>query len=44
MIIKEIYIQKFRGFNNVGFELWSHVTAISWQNGTQKTTILWMLS
>lgn len=44
MIIKRIHIQKFRGFNDVDLELWSHITAISWQNGTQKTTILGIIS
>ena len=44
MIIKKIHIQKFRGFNNVDLELWSHITAISWQNWTQKTTILGLIS
>ena len=44
MIIKKIHIQKFRGFNDVGLELWSHITAISWQNWTQKTTILGLIS
>lgn len=44
MIIKKIHIQKFRGFNDVCFDLWSHITAISWQNGTQKTTILGLIS
>lgn len=44
MIIKKIAIKKFRGFNNVDFELGSHLTVISGQNGTQKTTILGLLS
>lgn len=44
MIIKKIHIQKFRGFNDIDLELWSHITAISWQNGTQKTTILGIIS
>ena len=44
MIIKKISIKNFRGFKNVEFELGSHLTVISGQNGTQKTTILGMLS
>lgn len=43
MIIKDISIKKFRGFNNVDFELGFNLTAITGQNGTQKTTILGML-
>lgn len=44
MIIKSISIQKFRGFQNVEFQLGSQLTVIAGQNGTQKTTILGMLS
>lgn len=44
MIIKKIYIKKFRGFQDVEFELGKYITVISGQNGTQKTTILGMLS
>ena len=44
MIIKEISIKRFRGFTDVSFELGTHLTAISGLNGTQKTTILGMLS
>lgn len=44
MVIKKIIIEKFRGFNNVGFELGNNLTIISGQNGTQKTTLLGMLS
>jgi len=44
MIIDKISIKKFRGFNKVEFELGSQLTVISGQNGTQKTTILGMLS
>ena len=44
MIIKKIYIKKFRGFQGVEFELGKFITVISGQNGTQKTTILGMLS
>jgi AAA15 family ATPase/GTPase len=44
MIINKIYIKKFRGFQDVEFELGKFITVISGQNGTQKTTILGMLS
>lgn len=44
MKINKIAIKKYRGFNEVEFELGSQLTVISGQNGTQKTTILGMLS
>ncbi len=44
MKINKISITKFRGFKNTEFELGTHLTAITGQNGTQKTTILGMLS
>ncbi len=44
MKIQKIHIDKFRGFNNVEFNLWTNITVITWQNGTQKTTLLWLLS
>lgn len=44
MIINKIHIKKFRGFQDVEFELGKLITVISGQNGTQKTTILGMLS
>ena len=44
MIISKIHIKKFRGFQDVEFELGKFITVISGQNGTQKTTILGMLS
>lgn len=44
MIINKIHIKKFRGFQDVEFELGKYITVISGQNGTQKTTILGMLS
>lgn len=44
MIINKIHIKKFRGFQEVEFELGNLITVISGQNGTQKTTILGMLS
>jgi AAA15 family ATPase/GTPase len=44
MIISKIQIKKFRGFQDIEFELGELITVISGQNGTQKTTILGMLS
>lgn len=44
MRITKIAIEKFRGFKKEEFELGTHLTIISGQNGTQKTTILGMLS
>lgn len=44
MIIKGVDIKKFRGFNNLSFELGKNITVIAGQNGTQKTTLLGMLS
>ena len=44
MIINKIHIKQFRGFEDVEFELGKLITVISGQNGTQKTTILGMLS
>lgn len=44
MKISKIYIEKFRWFENAEFELGNHLTAITGQNWTQKTTILGILS
>lgn len=44
MIIEKIHIKKFRGFNDVQFQLGSNLTVIAGQNGTQKTTLLGMIS
>lgn len=44
MKITKILIKKFRGFDNVEFELGSHLTVISGKNGTQKTTLLGLLT
>lgn len=44
MIIKSIHIKKFRGFNDVRFQLGANLTVISGQNGTQKTTLLGIIS
>ena len=44
MIIEKIKVAKFRGFENVEFELGTQLTIIAGQNGTQKTTILGMLT
>ena len=44
MIIKSVHIKKFRGFNDVEFQLGTNITVIAGQNGTQKTTLLGILS
>lgn len=44
MIIKKVHIEKFRGFTNSEFTLGEYVTLIAGQNGTQKSTLLGMLS
>ncbi len=44
MKITKISIKKFRGFEDVEFKLGSHLTVISGQNGTQKTTLLGLLT
>ena len=44
MIIKSIDVKKFRGFNDVKFDLGKNLTVIAGQNGTQKTTLLGMIS
>lgn len=40
MKITKIHIEKFRGFQNEDFELGTQLTAIAGQNGTQKSTLL----
>jgi predicted ATPase len=44
MKIIKICIEKFRGFQEVEFTLGSHLTVIAGQNGTQKTTLLGLLT
>jgi AAA15 family ATPase/GTPase len=44
MIIKSIYIKQFRGFKDVSFDLGTNITVLAGQNGTQKTTVLGLLS
>lgn len=44
MKITKVCIQKFRGFKNQKFEVGSLLTAIAGQNGTQKSTLLGILS
>lgn len=44
MLINKISIEKFRGFKNAEFDLGTNITVIAGQNGTQKTTILGLLS
>lgn len=44
MFIKSVHVKKFRGFNDVNFRLGNNLTVIAGQNGTQKTTLLGILS
>lgn len=44
MILKKIHIEKFHGFKDVGFHLGKNITIIAGQNGTQKTTLLGLMS
>lgn len=44
MIIDSVHIKKFRGFNDVHFKLGTNLTIIAGQNGTQKTTLLGIIS
>ncbi|PCI39881.1 MAG: ABC oligo/dipeptide transport, ATP-binding protein [Rhodospirillaceae bacterium] len=44
MIINRISISRFRGFQDVAFSLGNELTVIAGQNGTQKTTLLGLLS
>lgn len=44
MLITKVHIEKFRGFINQGFEVGSMLTAIAGQNGTQKSTLLGMIT
>ena len=44
MRIEKIKIEKFRWFQDAEFDLGSYLTVIAWQNGTQKTTVLGMLT
>ena len=44
MLITKVHIEKFRGFINQDFEVGSMLTAIAGQNGTQKSTLLGMIT
>ncbi|MGM9708780.1 MAG: AAA family ATPase [Prevotella sp.] len=44
MIVKKIHIEKFRAFRNQEFKVGSQITAIAGQNGTQKSTLLGMIT
>lgn len=44
MKITKIHIERFRGFTNQEFEVGSLLTAIAGQNGTQKSTLLGIIS
>ena len=43
-MLKEIKILKYSGFKDVSFKLGTQLTVIAGQNGTQKTTLLGMLT
>lgn len=43
-MLKEIDIRKYRGFRDVSFKIGTNLTVIAGQNGTQKTTLLGMLT
>ncbi len=43
-MLKEIKIHKYRGFRDVSFKVGTRLTVIAGQNGTQKTTLLGMLT
>lgn len=44
MLITKVHVEKFRGFHNQDFEVGSMLTAIAGQNGTQKSTLLGMIT
>lgn len=44
MKITKVHIDRFRGFRNQEFEVGSQITAIAGQNGTQKSTLLGMIT
>ncbi|MGS0696276.1 AAA family ATPase [Shewanella sp. 0m-4] len=44
MIIEHLHVRKFRAFDNVEFPLGKLLTLIAGQNGTQKTTVLGILT
>ena len=44
MKITKVHIERFRGFHNQEFEVGSQITAIAGQNGTQKSTLLGMIT
>ena len=44
MLIKNVYVEHFRGIANQTFNLGERITIIVGQNGTMKTTLLGMIS
>lgn len=44
MIIKSVHITQFRGFHDVDISLGKNISVIVGKNGTQKTTLLGILS
>ena len=43
-MLREVRIKQYRGFRDVSFSVGSYLTVIAGQNGTQKTTLLGMLT
>ena len=43
-MLREVRIKHYRGFRDVSFSIGSQLTVITGQNGTQKTTLLGMLT
>ena len=44
MKITKVHIDRFRGFHDQEFEVGSQITAIAGQNGTQKSTLLGIIT
>lgn len=44
MIVNKLSVEKFRGFQQIEFKLGKNITVIAGQNGTQKTTLLGLVS
>ncbi len=44
MKFTKLQIKKFRHIENQTIELWNTLTAIAWQNGTWKSSILWWIA
>lgn len=44
MIVNKVFVESFRGFKNQSFNLGKQITLIAGQNGTQKSTLLGILT